>query len=87
MEDGTFIGPMARRRGRDELHRQVQATIGEGADLRLGGEAIDGAGNYYSPTVLTGVEPHMVAAREEMFGPVAAIMAARDETDAIAIAN
>jgi succinate-semialdehyde dehydrogenase len=87
LEESTFIGPMARRRGRDDLHRQVQATIGEGAELVLGGDAIDRVGNYYAPTILTGVEPHMTAAREELFGPVATIMAARDETVAVAMAN
>ncbi len=86
-EDATFIGPMARSRGRDELHRQVCASVEQGARLLIGGQAMDRAGNYYLPTVLTGVEPGMTAACEELFGPVAAIMTASDATHAVSLAN
>ncbi|MBJ6123739.1 aldehyde dehydrogenase family protein [Sphingomonas mollis] len=87
MNADTFIGPMARARGRDELHRQVCASVAQGARLRIGGQAMDRPGNYYLPTVLTGVEPGMTAAREELFGPVAVIMTASDAEHAVAIAN
>lgn len=87
MHPDTFIGPMARNRGRDELHRQVCASVAQGARLLAGGQAMDRAGNYYAPTVLAGVEPGMTAACEELFGPVAAIMTARDAEHAVALAN
>ncbi len=53
----------------------------------LGGEVPDGPGAFYPPTVLTGVRPDMVAGDEELFGPVAAVMRADDECDAIRLAN
>ena len=83
----TFIGPMARSRGRDEVHRQVCASVAEGARLLVGGQPMDRAGNFYAPTVLAGVDPGMTAACEELFGPVAAIMMARDAEHAVTLAN
>ncbi len=81
------LGPMARYDLRDELHAQVEATLNEGATLRLGGEKISGEGNYYPATVLTGVTAEMTAFRQELFGPVAAITVARDAEHALALAN
>ncbi|MEE9660014.1 succinate-semialdehyde dehydrogenase [Enterobacter cloacae complex sp. CARB60] len=83
----NFIGPMARFDLRDELHQQVQATLGEGATLLLGGEKIGGEGNYYAPTVLANVTPSMTAFRQELFGPVAAITVAKDAEHALTLAN
>lgn len=87
MERDTAIGPMARANLRDTLHGQVERSLAEGAELRLGGEPIDGPGFYYPPTVLDRVEPGMTAFREETFGPVAAIIRARDAEHAVALAN
>jgi succinate-semialdehyde dehydrogenase/glutarate-semialdehyde dehydrogenase len=87
LDETTDIGPQARRDLRDELHRQVQASVERGASLRLGGEVPDGRGAYYPATVLTDVAPGMPAYEEELFGPVAAVIGARDEADAIRIAN
>jgi len=78
---------MARFDLRDELHAQVEASIKEGATLRLGGEKTPGNGNYYPATVLTNVTPQMTAFRQELFGPVAAISTARDAEHALALAN
>lgn len=86
-QEENYVGPMARFDLRDELHRQVEATLAEGATLALGGEKIAGAGNYYAPTVLTHVTPEMTAFRQELFGPVAAICVARDAEHALEIAN
>ncbi|WP_312670107.1 succinate-semialdehyde dehydrogenase [Pseudescherichia sp.] len=83
----NYLGPMARYDLRDELHAQVEATLNEGATLRLGGEKISGKGNYYPATVLTGVTAEMTAFRQELFGPVAAIIVARDAEHALALAN
>lgn len=87
MARDTSIGPMARANLRDTLHDQVQRSLAEGAELKLGGAPIDGPGFYYPPTVLDRVEPGMTAFREETFGPVAAIVRARDADHAIAMAN
>jgi succinate-semialdehyde dehydrogenase/glutarate-semialdehyde dehydrogenase len=81
------LGPLARRDLRDEIHRQVQRSIGQGARLTTGGEIPDGPGAYYPPTVLADVAPGMAAFDEETFGPVAAIVRARDAEEAIALAN
>ena len=83
----TNIGPMARANLRDGLHRQVEKTIAAGATLRLGGKPIEGQGYYYPPTVLDHVTPSMTAFREETFGPVAAIIRAKDADEAIELAN
>jgi succinate-semialdehyde dehydrogenase/glutarate-semialdehyde dehydrogenase len=83
----TDIGPQARLDLRDELHRQVQKAVWQGAELVLGGKVPEGRGAYYPPTVLTKVHRGNLAYSEEIFGPVAAVIHARDENDAIAIAN
>jgi succinate-semialdehyde dehydrogenase / glutarate-semialdehyde dehydrogenase len=81
------LGPMARIDLRDELHRQVQSTLAKGARLLLGGEIPAGSGAYYPPTVLAEVGPGMPAYSEELFGPVASIIPARDDEHAIFLAN
>jgi succinate-semialdehyde dehydrogenase/glutarate-semialdehyde dehydrogenase len=81
------MGPLARGNLRDDLHAQVQATVREGATLRIGGEPLSGPGYFYPPTILDHVARGMTAAREETFGPAAAIIRARDAEEAIAIAN
>jgi succinate-semialdehyde dehydrogenase/glutarate-semialdehyde dehydrogenase len=81
------LGPQARADLRDDLHRQVAESIQKGARLLLGGKVPEGPGAFYPPTVLTDVRKGMAAYDEELFGPVAAIIAAEDEEDAIRIAN
>jgi succinate-semialdehyde dehydrogenase/glutarate-semialdehyde dehydrogenase len=81
------LGPMARLDLRDELHSQVTRSVEAGASLLLGGEVPDRPGAWYPPTVLSGVRPGMPAWSEELFGPVAVIVSAGDESEAIAIAN
>ena len=83
----TDVGPQARRDLRDELHRQVQQSVAGGARIALGGTVPEGPGAFYPPTILTGVRPGTPAYDEEIFGPVAAVITARDERDAIRIAN
>lgn len=87
LAEGTDIGPQARQDLRDDLHKQVLESVAKGATLLLGGELPPGKGSFYPPTVLTDVKPGMPAYDEELFGPVAAIIAARDEADAVRIAN
>jgi len=81
------LGPLARHDLRDQLHAQVRASMQRGARVLLGGDVPPGPGAYYPPTVLDKVVPGMPAYNEELFGPVAALIAARDEEDAIQIAN
>ncbi|MEN5215264.1 aldehyde dehydrogenase family protein [Pseudomonas pudica] len=87
LEEDTYIGPMARYDLRDELDGQVQATIAEGATLLLGGHKVDGVANFYAPTVFANVTPQMTAFKQELFGPVAAIISARDAEHAVELAN
>lgn len=86
-EDTTDIGPIARDDLRDNLVRQVDTSIKEGARCLLGGKAPDGPGFFFPVTLLADVTQDMTAAREETFGPVAVVMKAADEQEAVAIAN
>jgi succinate-semialdehyde dehydrogenase/glutarate-semialdehyde dehydrogenase len=87
LRDDTRVGPQARADLRDTLHRQVTESVAKGARLLLGGKVPPGPGAFYPPTVLTDVRRGMPAWDEEVFGPVAAVIAARDEAEAIALAN
>ena len=84
---GTDVGPQARVDLRTALHRQVQQSVRRGARLATGGAIPAGVGAFYPPTVLLGVRPGMPAFDEEVFGPAAAVIRARDEADAIRLAN
>ncbi len=86
-EPGVDLGPQAKRDLRDDMHKQVLKSIELGARVLLGAQLPDGKGAYYPPSVLTDVRKGMPAHDEELFGPVAAIISARDEEDAIRIAN
>jgi succinate-semialdehyde dehydrogenase/glutarate-semialdehyde dehydrogenase len=87
LDRATEVGPMARADLLDDLDDQVRRTVEAGAALRTGGGRLPGKGWYYAPTVLTGVRPGMAAFDEETFGPVAAVIRARDTDDAIELAN
>lgn len=83
----TKLGPMYSVEGRDALHDQVQRSLASGARLLTGGVVPDQPGAWYPATVLTDCMPDMAVWAEETFGPVAAIMSAKDEDEAIAMAN
>ena len=83
----TEVGPQARVDLRDQLHAQVAESIKRGARRMLGGEVPAGKGAFYPPTLLAAVDKGMPAFDEETFGPVAAVITAKDETDAIRLAN
>jgi len=87
LDPKSDIGPQARADLRDELHRQVQDSIKKGATCILGGTIPPGNNALYPPTILTNVKKGMPAYDEELFGPAAAVIIAKDEEDAIAIAN
>ena len=86
-EEGTKLAPLVSVKARDEIHDQVEKSIANGARLLLGGKIPDRIGAWYPATVLADVREGQPAHDEEVFGPVAAIIAADDEADAIRIAN
>jgi succinate-semialdehyde dehydrogenase / glutarate-semialdehyde dehydrogenase len=81
------VGPQAREDLREQLHRQVTESVARGARVLLGGTKPSSSGAFYPPTVLADVRKGMPAYDEELFGPVAALIVARDETDALRVAN
>ncbi len=84
---GTKLGPMQSVAARDQIHAQVEASVRGGAKLLLGGGVPKKPGAWYPPTVLSNVSAGQPAHDDEVFGPVAAIIEAADERDAVAIAN
>ncbi|PIO47224.1 MAG: succinate-semialdehyde dehydrogenase [[Chlorobium] sp. 445] len=84
---GVDLGPLARQDLREKLHQQVVQSQNKGAELLLGGTLPEGKGFFYPPTVLSAVRKGMPAFDEELFGPVAAIISAKDEAEALALAN
>lgn len=85
--EDTQIGPMARADLRDQLHKQITDSVTAGATFVLHGGPTAGPGFFYEPTIIDNVRPGMRAYEEELFGPVAAVIRARDEEDAVRIAN
>ncbi len=86
-DPAVTVGPLAREDLLQNLDRQVRESVAMGARCVLGGNRLPGPGFFYAPTLLTGVRPGMPAFDEELFGPVAAIVAARDEEEALSLAN
>ena len=87
MKEGTEIGPLATVQAVETLEAQVKAATRVGARIVTGGERMLGEGNYFEPTVLTGVPRTSAVYREELFGPVAMLFRATDINQAIEIAN
>ena len=81
------IGPMVNNIARDELHQQVIISIEKGAKLLFGGKIPQLDGAFYPPTLLVDVEPGMPAFDDELFGPVAVVISAKDQSHAIELAN
>lgn len=87
MDEDAGLGPQAREDLRDELHQQVEKSITKGAEPVLGCKVPEQVGAWYPSSVLAGVKPGMPAYEEELFGPVASVICAKDEDEAIRIAN
>lgn len=85
--DEVDLGPMAREDLRETLHEQVQKSVDEGAKILCGGAIEEGEGYFYPATVLDNVSPGQPAYGDELFGPVASLIKARDADDAMRIAN
>lgn len=86
-DEDTYYGPLARLDLREQLHYQVLKTITQGGRLVLGGEIPDRKGAYYPATILADLEPGMEGFDNELFGPVASVIRARDDAHAIELAN
>lgn len=86
-DEGTTLAPLARADLREELHRQVQDSVANGARVLVGGEPIESTHAGYPATVLDQVGPGMPAYEQELFGPVAAVIRVRDEAEALRVAN
>jgi aldehyde dehydrogenase (NAD+) len=78
------IGPMINEVQAAKVDKRLQNAVSDGVEILHGGER---SGLYYSPTVITGVQPHMEIFHEEVFGPVANILFANDEEEALELAN
>jgi len=88
LSDETDIGPLVNASGLKKIDSQVTESVKEGAEVLAGGEQIGRKkGYFYRPTVLKNVNPKMQIAQEEVFGPVAPIIVAEDEVEAIELAN
>ncbi|WP_107038926.1 NAD-dependent succinate-semialdehyde dehydrogenase [Brumimicrobium mesophilum] len=86
-EESTDLGPIAREDLRETLHEQVQESVKKGAEILCGGTIPDGEGFYYPATVLGNVSKGQPAYDDELFGPVASLIKAKDTEDAMKIAN
>jgi succinate-semialdehyde dehydrogenase/glutarate-semialdehyde dehydrogenase len=86
-EDGVQVGPLIDDTQRQKVSELVDDAVGKGAKVLTGGKALDGAGYFYEPTVLTGVPDNAELLREEIFGPVAPITTFSTDEEAIAKAN
>lgn len=87
LDEATQIGPLARPDLRAQLHAQVENSVSAGAVVITGARVDERPGCFYTPTILDRARPGMPAADEEIFGPVAAILRARDEAHAMELAN
>jgi succinate-semialdehyde dehydrogenase / glutarate-semialdehyde dehydrogenase len=83
----TYLGPLSSQAAADNLAKQVDSAVAEGAVVRTGGGKVSDDSAFFQPTVLTGVTPDMAAFREELFGPVAMVFKATSEDEAIRLAN
>ncbi|MCY3879360.1 MAG: 5-carboxymethyl-2-hydroxymuconate semialdehyde dehydrogenase [Rhodobacteraceae bacterium] len=87
LDPATEVGPLIHPQHRDKVTDCVQQAAREGATIRVGGCAIEGKGCFFEPTLVTGAEPTMRIAQDEVFGPVLTVLRFADETGALRIAN
>ena len=86
-DQDTDLGPIVNSSGLKKIDSQVKDTVKEGAEILTGGEQLGSKGYFYKPTIVKNVSTHMRMAREEVFGPAAAVIVAEDEIDAVRLAN
>lgn len=86
-DDANDLGPLVHEEARTHLHTQIERAVQGGAILVTGGKIPEGRGAFYPPTLLTGVKPGNPASDEELFGPVAVLIEASSDEEAIRLAN
>lgn len=86
-DDPTRMGPLQSERARRDVHAMVERAVGEGAVVEAGGTMPDGPGWFYPPTLLSGCRQDMEIVREEVFGPVLAVLSYRDAAEALRLCN
>jgi betaine-aldehyde dehydrogenase len=87
LREETEMGPLATTSHRERVMKYIERGKAEGATLACGGAASEDRGSYLAPAVFLDAKPDMAIVREEIFGPVVAVMRFRDEAEAIAMAN
>lgn len=87
LSDDTFMGPLVSPESRENIEEIVADAVGKGATVVTGGKSVEGPGNFYQPTILTGVKPGMRAYDEEVFGPVAIVYPVDTVDQAVELAN
>jgi acyl-CoA reductase-like NAD-dependent aldehyde dehydrogenase len=87
MEETTYIGPITRRSQLEVLRRQVADARRKGARILTGGQVIKRKGNWFAPTVCTGVDHSMALMRDESFGPIIGVQKVRDDAEAVRLMN
>ncbi len=87
MNDDSDLGPLARKDLQEKLHEQVEDSVAKGATIAVGGQLPEGKGSFYPATILENVEKGQPAYDDELFGPVASLIRAKDQDDALRIAN
>jgi len=83
-QESTAVGPLSSKAAADHLEDQVNRAIAGGAEVLVGGKR---DGNFFEPTILTGIERGSEASQEEFFGPVAQVYKVASEEEAVALAN
>jgi acyl-CoA reductase-like NAD-dependent aldehyde dehydrogenase len=86
-EDGTYLGPLSRKAQIHFLEAQIKDAVAKGAKILTGGNAVEGTGYYFQPTVLVDVDHSMQIMNEESFGPVIGIMKVHNDEEAIQLMN
>jgi betaine-aldehyde dehydrogenase len=86
-EFGADVGAMTSSAQVAIVEAQVEAALAGGARALTGGTRVDGAGDYFEPTVLVGVDPAMKVIQDESFGPLVSVVSVRDEEEALRLAN
>ena len=87
VDPGSYVGAITRAPQLQVLRAQVDDALAKGATLAIGGQALPGPGNWFEPTVLTGVDHTMDVMREESFGPIVGIQAVADDDEAVRLMN
>jgi aldehyde dehydrogenase (NAD+) len=86
-EEDVDVGPVINRRALEKIHSYTEIGTNEGAKLLTGGEAVNGEGTFYRPTIFGDVDPQMRVAQDEIFGPTTALIRVRDLDEAVRVSN